>query len=135
MKKYTYGNPSAANVLVQMVDDHDLSVIESEVSLIRELSGMDFFLIAYKVEDWNRDLSPWPAPAVFGKADFDGGAETILPEVLEDLGLAGRDECLTLLSELYLLFMDTLFSSLDFHGVRHQSFLHSTFTGVPPPTT
>ena len=30
-----YGNPSASNVLVQMVDDHDLEVIETEVSEIQ----------------------------------------------------------------------------------------------------
>ena len=48
MKDYTFGNPSASNILVQLVDNHDLSVIESEVSLIREFAGSDFFLIAMK---------------------------------------------------------------------------------------
>ena len=50
MKRYTFGDPAASNILVQMVDDHDLSVIESEVSLIREFAGPDFFLIALKVD-------------------------------------------------------------------------------------
>ena len=61
---FTYGNPDAAAQLVQMVDDHDLSLIEQEVEFIRELSGgQDFGLKAVKVDSWNRDLSPWPAPA------------------------------------------------------------------------
>ena len=36
---FTYGNPEADRLLVQMVDDHDMSLIENEVSLIRDLTG------------------------------------------------------------------------------------------------
>ena len=75
----SYGNQGADILLVQPVDDHDLQVIESEVSYIRELTdNRDFCLQAVKVKSWNRDLSPWPAPAVFGNEDFgDGAAETL----------------------------------------------------------
>lgn len=83
MKTYEYGNPQASAALIQMVDDHDLGVIKSEVSEIQKLAGMDFHLIAIKVENWNRDLSPWPAPAVFGKEDFGDGAVCTLEEVLK----------------------------------------------------
>ena len=85
MKKYTFGDPAASNILVQMVDDHDLSVIESEVSLIREFAGPDFFLIALKVDDWNRDLSPWEEPPVFGKEGFGGKAEKTLQDLKESV--------------------------------------------------
>ena len=78
-----YGNPSASTVLLQMVDDHDLEGIESEVAEIRQLTDRDFSLIAIKVQDWNNDLSPWPAPAVFGKEGFGGGAPEKLKEILE----------------------------------------------------
>ena len=83
MIKYKYGNTDASIVLVQMVDDHDLSVIENEAAKIRELSGQDFCLIALKVDDWNRDLSPWEAPAAFGDAVFDGCARDTLERVLQ----------------------------------------------------
>ena len=86
MKKYTFGDPAARNILVQMVDDHDLFVIESEVSYIREFAGSDFFLAALKADSWNRDLSPWEAPAVFGNEGFGGGAEETLNMVLEITG-------------------------------------------------
>jgi predicted alpha/beta superfamily hydrolase len=66
-----------------MVDDHDLEGIESEIAEIQKLTDSDFCLIAIKVNDWNRDLSPWKAPAVFGKEDFGGGAEETLQEVLK----------------------------------------------------
>ena len=76
-------------LLVQMVDNHDLEVIEQEGRYIRELSGCrDFCLKAVKVDNWNHDLSPWSAPAVFGNEDFgDGAAETLtflMNEVLGD---------------------------------------------------
>lgn len=84
-----YGSMDANTLLFQMVDDHDLEVIEQEISHIREFSGgQDFCLTAVKVDDWNKDLSPWPAPAVFGNEDFgDGAAETLtflLNEVVPD---------------------------------------------------
>ena len=39
MTRYEYGDPDALSVLIQMVDDHDLSVIESEAAAIREKTG------------------------------------------------------------------------------------------------
>ena len=86
MKKYTFGDPSAAHILLQMVDDHDLSVMDSETAAIRNLAGSDFFLTAFQVHSWNRDLSPWDAPAVFGREGFGSGAEGTLKAVLEELG-------------------------------------------------
>ena len=88
---FTYGNPDAAAQLVQMVDDHDLSLIEQEVEFIRELSGgQDFGLKAVKVNDWSKDLSPWPAPAVFGNEDFGEGAEETLAFLLNNVVPAGK---------------------------------------------
>lgn len=77
------GNPDASVVMIQMADDHDLEFIESEVREIQKLTEVDFCLIAIKVQNWNLDLSPWKAPAVFGKEGFGGGAEKTLEEVLK----------------------------------------------------
>ena len=85
-----YGDPGAPVVLVQMVDDHDLEGMEAELAELRRLTDMDFCLMAIKVRRWNVDLSPWPAPAVFGKEGFGGGAADTLAEVLERC--AGRDK-------------------------------------------
>lgn len=81
----SYGDPCADHVLIQPVDDHDLAGIENEIRLIREMTGREFSLIAVKVRDWNRDLSPWQAPAVFGHADFGGGARETLEEILHHI--------------------------------------------------
>lgn len=37
----------------------------------------DFSLTAFPVADWNRDLSPWAAPAVFDAPFAGGGGETL----------------------------------------------------------
>ena len=86
----TYGDSGSDTLLIQMVDDHDMEVIEKEAALIRELSGgQNFCLKAVKVKSWSHDLSPWPAPAVFGNEEFgDGAAQTLLflqDEVLSNL--------------------------------------------------
>ena len=83
MNESRYGNPDADIVLIQPVDDHDLAGIENEIAEIQRLTDQDFCLIAIRVGDWNTDLSPWKAPAVFGKEDFGGGADRTLKEALK----------------------------------------------------
>ena len=83
MEFFEFGNPAADIVLIQLVDDHDLSLIENEASAIADNSNKDFRLIAVKVDNWNDDLSPWQAPAVFGKEDFAGKASETLCTILD----------------------------------------------------
>lgn len=86
MKTFYYGNRDADTILVQMVDDHDLSGMDSEVSQIEKLTnGADFLLCAVKADDWNADLSPWPAPPVWGEESFGSGAIDTLEFLSEDL--------------------------------------------------
>ena len=85
-----YGDPDAPVVLIQMVDDHDLAGMGSEVAEIRKLTEKKFYLIAVKVQNWNNDLSPWKAPAVFGKEPFGAGSADTLREVLKLC--AGREK-------------------------------------------
>ena len=97
-----FGQSDADTLLFQMVDDHDLEVIEQEVAYIRELSGgQDFCLTAVKVNDWNKDLSPWTAPAVFGNEDFGDGAVETLKFLLNEI-VPGADISETSQQRLYL---------------------------------
>ncbi|MBR5337890.1 MAG: esterase [Lachnospiraceae bacterium] len=86
MKEHIFGNESADIVLIQPIDERGLKAMEREASLIRELSGKDFCLRTPVVSSWNRDLSPWRAPAVFGNEDFGQGAADTLAEVLKICG-------------------------------------------------
>ena len=78
-----FGDPDADTVLIQPVDGYDLAGIGNEVSHIAADCGKSFYLIAVKVDNWNTDLSPWKAPAVFGKEDFGEGAGKTLVEILK----------------------------------------------------
>lgn len=92
MRSFTYGDPGSNTILIQMTGDHELSHLEEEVRLIKETSP-DFCLIALQVDHWNDDLSPWEAPAVFGKDGFGGKAEETLKEVLTFLE-DGKEYCI-----------------------------------------
>jgi hypothetical protein len=90
MDKYEFGNWEAHIVLIQPVDDYDLAGIENEFRTIRATTGADLRLVAAKVRDWNVDLSPWEAPAVFGNEKFGSGAPDTLEELLELTGAQGK---------------------------------------------
>ena len=77
-----YGNLSASTVLIQPVGDHDLEEMETELNEIRKQGKADVQLIAVKVDNWNRDLSPWEASAVFGREGFGDGAGELLQFLL-----------------------------------------------------
>ena len=84
MNKEYFGNLNSNLVLIQPVDEHDLSFIDNEIKEIKRLTNdKDFLLIAFKVNNWNKDLSPYKAKAVFGKDDFGDGAPSTLKEILE----------------------------------------------------
>ena len=82
MQLYEFGPEAVENVLIQPVGDHDLPLIENEIAEIRRRTEIPFRLTAVKVESWNRDLSPWSAPAVFGNEGFGDGAAALLREIL-----------------------------------------------------
>ena len=92
---YIFGNEKSNNILIQMIGEHEMAGLESEVRYISELSqSEDFCLVAIKVDDWNDSLSPWKAPAAFGDGEFGGGAEETLKELIDIINaevLQGRD--------------------------------------------
>lgn len=56
------------------------ALLDAELSL----RGHAYLLAAYEVENWNRDFSPWAAPAVFGNEDFAGWADRTRRWLLEE---------------------------------------------------
>ena len=86
MDYYSYGPDSAGFLLLQPEGEHDETREEKEYELIKKLSGFDDFrLVIIPVDSWNRDLSPWPAPPVFGKEPFGDGAGRTLRIITEEL--------------------------------------------------
>ncbi len=82
METIEYGNYEASAVLIQPVGNHDLQGLEEEVEEIKKITNKKFQLIAVKIENWNYDLSPWKAPAVFGNEDFGEGASDTLTNIM-----------------------------------------------------
>lgn len=87
MQIYEFGSPDASVVLIEPI--HIPDGMETEAEMIRKLAGPDFRLLAVKV-DWFRDLSPWPAPAVYGDIPFGSGAEETLEKILKLTGAPGK---------------------------------------------
>ena len=86
MDVFEYGNPNASVILVQMIGDHDIEMIDHEFDLIQNSVSDELCLIACKVDDWHRDLSPWKAPAVFKSESFGENAAKTLSEILAYIG-------------------------------------------------
>ena len=65
-------------LLIQPIDEHDLEVLDNEVTTIQSLTNKSFTLVAFEIKDWQSELTPWTAPAVFGKIPFGEGASATL---------------------------------------------------------
>ena len=68
-----YGEPHAEYLLLQMTGEHELQSMDDEVAAIAQ-SNRKYLFAAIPVENWNDALSPWEAPAVWGKQGFGGNA-------------------------------------------------------------
>ena len=73
-----YITDTAKYLSIQPVDEHDIKVLDNEVEEILKNTDELFSLIAFKIEDWNNELSPWEAPPAFGNKTFGSGAKDTL---------------------------------------------------------
>ena len=83
METYEFGNQSSDIVLIQPIDEHDAATLENEAAFITDHCSKAFRLVAVKISDWNMELSPWEAPAVFRGSAFGNGAAGTLGRLLE----------------------------------------------------
>jgi len=79
-----YGEAHAEYLLLQMTGEHELQSMESEATAIAQ-SAHRFLFAAIPVESWNDALSPWEAPAVWGKQGFGGKATDTLSFLTEQV--------------------------------------------------
>lgn len=76
-----YGDGPVEYLLLQMTGEHEGQSLNEEVAKIAQNTKHPFLFAAITVQNWNDDLSPWQAPAVWGKDGFGGKA----PETLSFL--------------------------------------------------
>ena len=80
-----YLNEDTEYILIQPVDENDISVLDNEVKYIEENTDRIFSLVAFKIEDWNSELTPWEMPLLRGKGNFGDGAIRTLEFIKNDL--------------------------------------------------
>ena len=105
-------------LLVQPIDEHDLEVLDKEFETIQALTQTPFTLVAFEIKDWQSELTPWAAPAVFGKIPFgDKASETlafvedVLIPILEQRRLYDKDTLRCLLGGYSLAGLFALWAS------------------------
>lgn len=79
-----YGEAHAEYLLLQMTGEHELQSMDHEVTAIAQ-SSRNFLLATVPVKSWNDELSPWEAPAVWGKESFGGNAADTLRFLTEQV--------------------------------------------------
>jgi hypothetical protein len=80
-----YLNEDTEYILIQPVDENDISVLDNEVKHIEENTDRNFSFVAFKIEDWNSELTPWEMPLLRGKGNFGDGAAGTLEFIKNDL--------------------------------------------------
>ena len=88
-----YLNEDTEYILIQPVDENDISVLDNEVKYIEENTDRNFSLVAFKIEDWNSELTPWEMPLLRGKGNFGDGATRTLEFIKNDL-IPALSECI-----------------------------------------
>ena len=71
-------------LLIQPADKHEIELLDKEIKQIKTLTDAPFAFAAFEITDWNKELSPWEAPPVFGNEPFGNGAGETLA-FLEDI--------------------------------------------------
>ena len=116
-------------LIIQMMDNHDLEKLDSLVEHIDRLVKAPHLHVSVRVDSWNRDLSPWPAPPVFGDEPFgDGASKTLeyiksdlLPELNEKLDLSGAKTVLSGYSLAGLFCLWAAYQDDSFWGIAAAS--------------
>ena len=80
-----YGTDCAEYLLLQMTAEHELPNMDNEVASIAQGAERPFLFAAVPVKSWNDELSPWEAPAVWGKEGFGGNAADTLRFLTEQV--------------------------------------------------
>ena len=82
---YTNENKKIECILIQPVDEHDMQLLDNEVKYISENTNKTFSLAAFKINDWNSELTPWEMPLLRGKGNFGNEAGKTLEFIKEKL--------------------------------------------------
>lgn len=83
-KTLLFGGTDKKTVLLLPVDRQEMGDGETYFEMLQEQTKVPFSLVLYRIDDWNRELSPWQAPPVYGKEPFAGEAEQTLKILMKE---------------------------------------------------
>lgn len=91
-----YSDPEPKILMIQPADSRELELLDREIRHIKTLTAAPFVFAAFEITDWNKELSPWNAPPVFGNEPFGGGAgdtlyfieKSLIPEIISKYSLS-----------------------------------------------
>jgi len=126
---HIYGEANAEYLLLQMTDEHELQSMDNEMSAISQ-NNQRFLFAAIPVTNWNDELSPWEAPAVWGKQGFGGNAvdtlhfltKHVIPTLKQQFNLSENIKIILggySLAGLFALWVST--QTNMFHGIAAAS--------------
>lgn len=78
-------------LLVECIDARDAESVKEQYDYICQHADKAFSMLIITVDDWNAQLSPWQAKAVFGNNDFGGKAGDTLRYIREHLPKIERE--------------------------------------------
>lgn len=80
-----YCGAQPKTILLQPTGAHEQNALDAQLALLEQRCGDGFLFAAFPVTDWNRELSPWDAPPVFGTEAFGHGAAETLTFIEREL--------------------------------------------------
>ncbi len=81
-----YGSAAAGTVILWAYHGSSGSGFERLTGMLKEMPAFaDAAVAAFKIEDWDAELSPWAAPQAFGDMPFKGGGKDTLRWVTESM--------------------------------------------------
>ena len=72
-------------LIIQPSSGDEEGFLDKQIAKTEAGSRRAFILVSFHIDDWNKELSPWEAPAVFGNEGFGDGAPATLSYVTEEL--------------------------------------------------
>lgn len=73
-----YSDKAPEFILIQPADKREIDLLDKQTAHIKTLTSRPFAFAAFEVTDWNNELSPWQADAVFGDEPFGNGGQNTL---------------------------------------------------------
>ncbi len=80
-----FGADKPCCLLIQPSARHENATLEAETARLEALSGIPFLLAAIELEDWTRDLLPWPDRNISRDEEAGKHAEDTLRYILSEL--------------------------------------------------